>query len=275
MWGYGAEAELTVDYFAPPTVGVSRADAPGTYSSRWAGPDGYFRAHYEGSISGMSVSGPVYFNGDQKHPGTWSAETNESLCQTAKGCPLTIPQLLKLGSIAMKAQQPEVAYASFKMASQQGNADAKASVGAMLIRGSGTEQDASQGVRLLQESANAGSYIGQSTLATFYETGIGVPKNLDEAKRWHAQADLTRQHAEAEENAKAATGTFAIGAAVVLGLLLLGAIAGDGSGADASDSRQAVKARDPYSNLKRLCKEGIQSACDQINEKNPKAEDDH
>jgi hypothetical protein len=96
MWHYGAVADLTIQGFDGHTFEVDRADPPGTYSSRWAGPDGYFRARYFGTLHGDRIDGPVYFNGDTNHPGTWFATISADLCNPGAACPLGMAQVQQL-----------------------------------------------------------------------------------------------------------------------------------------------------------------------------------
>jgi hypothetical protein len=119
MWRYGAVADLTIEKFDGHTIALSRADPPGTYSSRWAGPDGYFRARYTGTIQGSRIDGLVYFNGDTSHPGTWFATVAQAPCGAGTACPLTLDQVRQLKDRAQSAQLLEAASLCSKIVSSQ------------------------------------------------------------------------------------------------------------------------------------------------------------
>jgi len=104
MWRFGAVAALTVRKFDGKVIVIDRADPPGTYSSRWAGQDGYFRAIYTGVIRGNRIDGQVVWNGNTAHPGTWYATMTDSPCSPGSACPLSIDQVRQLGQRAQEAK---------------------------------------------------------------------------------------------------------------------------------------------------------------------------
>ncbi len=122
-WHYGAVADLTVEQFDGRSIVLSRADPPGTYSSRWAGRDGYFRARYTGTLRANRIDGSVYFNGDTSHPGTWFAIVSESPCNPGTPCPLGMDQIRELGARAQNARLSQAYALCTRIANAQDAAD--------------------------------------------------------------------------------------------------------------------------------------------------------
>lgn len=130
MWRYGAVADLTVTSFDGHAIVLERADPPGTVSSRWAGPDGYFRAHYSGSIDGDRVYGVVYFGGDKSHPATWYAKISSTPCDGKSPCPLLVDQIRTLKERVTSAHLPQASAMCGRILSDtEGPADANRRVG--------------------------------------------------------------------------------------------------------------------------------------------------
>jgi hypothetical protein len=109
MWRFGAVGDLVVKKFDGHTIEIDRSDPPGTYSSRWAMPDGYFRAVYKGTVHGDRIDGTVYWNGNVAHPGTWYATITDSPCTPISDCPLTLDQVHQLGVRAADAKLEKAA----------------------------------------------------------------------------------------------------------------------------------------------------------------------
>ena len=72
-----------------------------------------------------------------------------------------------------------------KAASQADYLDAEVEYAIALFNGTGTDKDQAAAVALLQRAARQGSPIAQNRLARVLATGIGAPKDMVEALKWH------------------------------------------------------------------------------------------
>ncbi len=227
-WHFGAVANLSVQSFDGRNIVINRADPPGTYSSRWAGKDGYFRAVYRGTFHGNRVDGTVVWNGNWQHPGTWYAVAPEVLCDPMQQCPLDMGQLIQLGKNAVNAGLYRAALIAFFAGARQGNSDAQAYAGWMLLDGKGASPHYALAYQLLQQSAEQNNYNGEVGLAKMYEQGLvpGKPKDPERAAFWKNRAQQREQEMRAQaaqqqqmQQAQAAMGLFAFGAlaAIIVG----------------------------------------------------------
>jgi hypothetical protein len=243
MWHYGAIASLTVRAFDGRTIVIHREDPNPSYSSpRFADPtkrsDGVFFADYIGTIHGDRVDGVVTWNGGGK--GTWYATIPQSLCGPSFRCPLDVGQLIQLGQNSLQAKLNYSALRCFWAAAAVGDSDGQAFAGIMTRDGIGTPANPSQGVRLLEASANQGNYSGALALSQSYEMGLGVPKDPAQAQYWKEKAvrraeELRQQTARQEQQQQQQQ----IGE-LVLGVVVIGAIAALlSSGSGDSDSGSA------------------------------------
>ena len=76
----------------------------------------------------------------------------------------------------------------YRKAAEQGNADAQCYLGDMYKYGQGVTQDSAEAVRWYRKAAEQGDASAQYHLALRYKYGEGVPKNLSEARRWFQKA---------------------------------------------------------------------------------------
>jgi TPR repeat protein len=75
-----------------------------------------------------------------------------------------------------------------RKAADQGNMDAKNSLGALYANGDGVDQDYPKAAKLFREAAKWGSAPAQKNLGIMYINGHGVPKNNEKAYSWLARA---------------------------------------------------------------------------------------
>ena len=75
--------------------------------------------------------------------------------------------------------------AGSKAASQADYLDAEVEYAIALFNGTGIDKDQAAAVALLQKAARQGSPIAQNRLARVLATGVGAPKDLVEALKWH------------------------------------------------------------------------------------------
>ena len=218
-WAVGAVAELTIDSFDGKHIQISRADPPGTYSSRWAMPDGYFRAVYVGTVSGDQIHGTVVWNGDVNHPGVWQAAIVTTLCDRASDCPVTLDQLMELGVRADDAKQMQSAFRCYKAVADLGNSTAEGLAAFVLYEEKGTPARRQEGFRLAQDSASRNDAVGIMVLGKMYRDGVGVKADPEKGNMLIAQA---RQMKQIQEQAEAQRQNQAL---AFFGFL--GAIAGD------------------------------------------------
>ena len=76
----------------------------------------------------------------------------------------------------------------YRMAADQGDADAQNSVGLMYLLGRGVPQNDAEAVRWLRMAADQGLAEAQFVLGFLYSKGRGVPQNDTEAVRWYRMA---------------------------------------------------------------------------------------
>ena len=85
----------------------------------------------------------------------------------------------------------------FRLAADQGHADAQFELGVMYYAGVGVPQDEAEAVRWYRFAADQGNASAQHTLGFAYLHGRGVPQNDTEAIRWYRlaanQGDATAQ----------------------------------------------------------------------------------
>ena len=120
---------------------------------------------YDGDNDKYSVTQPVVvtFASDQFTSLTWDGVTLN------RGVP----------------QDDASAVRRYRLAAEQGNADAQFNLGTMYDNGQGVPQDYAEAVRLYRLAADQGNAIGQFNLGVMYEHGQGVPQDYAEALRWY------------------------------------------------------------------------------------------
>jgi TPR repeat protein len=94
-----------------------------------------------------------------------------------------------LGAILLEGRlakrDPQEASYWLNCAAQEGDADAALNLALQIYYADGIEQDFARVAKLAKQSALAGSIMGQRLLGNMYSSGQGVPKDIDEAVRWH------------------------------------------------------------------------------------------
>jgi hypothetical protein len=268
MWHYGAIANLRVERFDGHTIVIHREDPNPSYSSpRYADPakrsDGVFFADYTGTIHGDRIDGTVVWNGGGS--GTWYATIPESICRPVEECPLDTGQMLQLGRNSTHAKLYSSALLSFRIAGDQGNADAQGLAGVMLRDGIGTPRDTSEALNLLHKSAEHNNPNAEFELSQTYEFGMGVPKDAQKAAYWKERAEKHAQQAKAlQTEANAALFLMIIG---VLDDLNGGPGAQGNSSHGFQDEWERQQAM--YQNMSDACDRGEAAACDHIGRKKP------
>ena len=87
----------------------------------------------------------------------------------------------------------------FRLAADQGHAEAQAKLGFLKILGLGEYSNPKEGVKWIRKSAEQGCAMGQLFLGTCYRRGAGVKKSTSKAKKW-----LRKAAAQGNEDAKKA-----------------------------------------------------------------------
>lgn len=76
----------------------------------------------------------------------------------------------------------------YRLAAEQGNAEAQISLGYMYRRGQGVPRDYTEALRWLRLAAEQGNAEAQFNLGYMYDGGQGVPQDYTEALRWYRLA---------------------------------------------------------------------------------------
>ncbi len=109
--------------------------------------------------------------------------------------------LLSLGSKYYHGQGVTQSYEEaarlFRLAAEQGNAEAQELLGRMYYWGSGVTGDKAEAARWYRLAAEQGRAESQRWLGYMYEWGIGLPEDLEEASRWYRMA-AEQGHVEAQ-----------------------------------------------------------------------------
>ena len=93
------------------------------------------------------------------------------------------------GRVAYSRSDLAEAVRWFRLAAEQGNADAQVRLGWMYEIGDGVERNYGEAARLYRLAANGGNASAQNNLGNLYRTGRGVERNDAEADRWYQLAD--------------------------------------------------------------------------------------
>ncbi len=80
------------------------------------------------------------------------------------------------------------AYKLYVNLADNGNNEAKASAGYMLMHGMGTEAEPSKGLAMMADAANAGCATAYLLMGNFYSESEPTPENIANAKLCYAQA---------------------------------------------------------------------------------------
>ena len=78
----------------------------------------------------------------------------------------------------------------YRMAADQGDAQAQYNLGVMYYEGQGVSQDYSAAMKLFRMAADQGNARAQCNLGVVYYQGQGVPQNTSEALRWLHKAQV-------------------------------------------------------------------------------------
>ncbi len=88
------------------------------------------------------------------------------------------------GLAAYQAGDYPAALRSFRLAAEQGNADAQFNLGFKYASGQGVPQDDKEALRWYRLAAEQGLAAAQAKLGVMYDNGQGVPQDYKEAVRW-------------------------------------------------------------------------------------------
>ena len=243
MWRAGPVGSLIIEKFDGRTIVVSRADPPHTATSWAAGPDGYFRAVYTGTIHGDEIAGTVVSSLNPANPAPWHATVVKNLCVPFADCPLTMQQMLDLGGNLYQAGLHLAGERCFRVAAEQGDTDGEAYLAFVLYQDKANPAKAAEAFQWATKSAAGNSGLGELLLGRMYQHGIGTTVNLQLAKHWldkgHAdikQAEEAEAQRQAQQRSQASAQTLVQG--LVLGAILAAIVGGSGgsSAADSSDS---------------------------------------
>ncbi len=87
----------------------------------------------------------------------------------------------------------------YRMAAQQGLAEAQNNLGVMLKDGQGVQKDLVEAAYWFLLAAQQGNVLAQSNLGWLYQSGSGVEQDYAEARRWYLAA-ACQGHAAAQNN---------------------------------------------------------------------------
>jgi len=113
--------------------------------------------------------------------------------------------LFDLGIEYYQKEDYEAALLWFKLAAEQGFANAQYNLGVMYDQGQGVAQDYKEAVRWYRQAAEQGLAKAQYNLGVRYDNGEGVPQDYKEAVRWYRLA-AEQGHVSSQNNLGAAYG---------------------------------------------------------------------
>ena len=87
----------------------------------------------------------------------------------------------------------------YRIAAEQGHADAQSNLGACYENGTGVSKDYTEAVKWYRKAATQGQMYAQNNLGRCYEYGIGVAKDCAEAAKWYSKA-AEQGHVAAKNN---------------------------------------------------------------------------
>ena len=94
----------------------------------------------------------------------------------------------QLGIVATQAGYPDQAVTWYRMAADQGVADAQFLLGALYMGGQGVAEDPVESAKWWREAADQGHANAQALLGSSYAQGRGVPEDMVQAARWYRKA---------------------------------------------------------------------------------------
>jgi TPR repeat protein len=99
---------------------------------------------------------------------------------------------LALGNLYAQGEGVQQDYGAallwFRKAAEQGNSEAEDSLGAFYFFGMGVAQDYSEAMRWLRKAAAQGNEVAERNIGIMYLKGLGVAASRDEAIRWLREA---------------------------------------------------------------------------------------
>ena len=87
----------------------------------------------------------------------------------------------------------------YRLAAEQGNADAQSNLGTMYDNGQGVPQDYKTAVKWYRLAAEQGYAIAQSNLGMMYDNGQGVPQDYVRAHMWFNIAAISGESENASK----------------------------------------------------------------------------
>lgn len=195
-WPSGAKATLTPERFGFDGVTVRRNDISGSTKG--------FVAVYTGKVYGNQLMGEVdwYWPGHWNHHimGKWAATILEPAdynvidpgiaCDGKYG--VSPEEGVERGVMAITAHRAQTGACWLRMSADAGNATAQGMLAALELRGIDVALNLSEAVRLAQQAAGQGSYLGERCLSLMYESGKGVEKDSGKASYWREKAERDR-----------------------------------------------------------------------------------
>ena len=107
------------------------------------------------------------------------------------GFPMSdIELIMEFANDAENKNQHKEALGYYKLAAEQGNADAQYKLGLLYSNGQGVEQDYVEGAMWYRKAAEQGYAYAQNNLGVCYYNGEGVEQSYDEAVRWYEKSAL-------------------------------------------------------------------------------------
>lgn len=100
------------------------------------------------------------------------------------------------GLTAIALHQTDRAVQAFAAAAAQGDTNAMANWGLLLLNGQDVPRDVPRAIGLLERAAGQGNLTAARNLASIYARGIGVPTDAVRAAHWQAQAQRLAQVGE-------------------------------------------------------------------------------
>jgi TPR repeat protein len=192
-WPSGAQATLTVERFGFEGITIRRQDKSGSTPG--------FIATYTGKVVGNQIFGEELMSWpghwSRSPTGTWAATivapADYNIIDTSIACDpkysISPKEALARGELAMRVQHAPGAACWLRIAAGGGDATARGLLATLLWEGVGIVVNLPEAADLAQKSAQQGNFIGEACLSLMYETGQGLPKDLDKAQFWRAKAE--------------------------------------------------------------------------------------
>lgn len=150
----------------------------------------------EAAVSDADTSNslPVFVDADGKLDSIYTAHGysfGADIVKAAKGgnadASFILAQMYSYGIAGAKPDRRK-AFKLYVGLADNGNNEAKASAGYMLMHGMGTEAEPSKGLNMMADAANAGCATAYLLMGNFYCESEPTPENIANAKLCYAQA---------------------------------------------------------------------------------------